>query len=538
MSNIKLTGSARKRHATGHLFGGPASRIVGSDRRARTRPREAPGTDLDPRRARAIAPLSSEPKDLRAPILGALPRPPIRIFFFGGARTVTGSMHVLEVVGKRLLLECGLFQGRRREAEERNRYLPFDPLGIDAMILSHAHIDHSGNIPSLVAQGYDGPIYCTHATRDLCAVMLRDSGRIQEKDAEWYNRKVRKNGQPLATPLYTEDDAIRAMHNFVSVDYEAPLSLGRGITLHLRDAGHVLGSALVLLDVGRDEERRRLCFTGDLGRRGMPLLEDPRVVGDAEILIMESTYGDRVHEPVERMRSTLAEVINRTVARGGKILIPAFALERAQTVVFLLHQLVREGAIPRVPIFVDSPMTVDITEVFKLNPEYFDAETRAFWETADPFWFESLRYISDVEESKELNWLRKPAVIIAGSGMCEAGRIVHHLRNNLEDERNTVLIVGFQARHTLGRRLVEHQPEVRIFGVDVPVEAEIVEVDAFSSHADRDDLVEFALASRESLEHTFLVHGEEPQALALAQRLHENGLDPVTVPRPGSFHDV
>ncbi|MFN2383187.1 MAG: MBL fold metallo-hydrolase RNA specificity domain-containing protein [Gemmatimonadota bacterium] len=478
--------------------------------------------------------------ELRAPTAspsGTLAGAPFRIFFFGGARTVTGSMHVVETAGRRILLECGLFQGRRREAEERNRFLPFDARGIDSMVLSHAHIDHCGNIPSLVNHGYEGSIYTTHATRDLCAIMLRDSGRIHERDADYFNRKIRRRGEPELRPLYTEEDAVRAMHHFVGIDYGAPVSLGPGLTLELRDAGHVLGSALVLLDV-QNGRRRRLCFTGDLGRRDMPLLRDPSPVEDVNVLIMESTYGDRLHEPVARMKASLAEVIHRTVARGGKLLIPSFALERAQTVVYLLHQLVREGAIPPVPIFVDSPLTVDITEVFKCNPEYFDAATRAFWETADPFGFGALRYISDVEESKALNYFAEPAIIIAGSGMCEAGRIVHHLRNNLEDERNTVLFVGFQARQTLGRRLVEHRPEVRIFGVDVPVDAEIVESGAFSSHGDQADLRAFVERCRATLEHTFLVHGEEPQALALAQRLQADGLADVTVPRAGAFHDV
>jgi metallo-beta-lactamase family protein len=461
----------------------------------------------------------------------------MRIFFFGGARAVTGSMYVLEVAGRRLLLECGLFQGRRRESEERNRYFPFDPRGIDAMILSHAHIDHSGNIPSLVTQGFQGPIYTTHATRDLCAVMLRDSGRIHERDAEWYNRKVRRRGEPPLLPLYTEDDAIDSLHRFVGIDYGAPLSLAPGLRLELRDAGHVLGSAMVVLDC-ENGRRTRLCFTGDLGRRSMPLLHDPSPVEDVNVLIMESTYGDRSHPAVSSMRTSLAEVVNRTVQRGGKILIPAFALERAQTVVYLLHRLLLDGAIPAVPIYVDSPMTADITEVFRLNPEYFDAEARSFWERSDPFGFHTLRYVADVEESKALNYLEGPAIIISASGMCEAGRIVHHLRNNIEDERNTVLIVGFQARNTLGRQLVEHRPEVRIFGIDVPVEAEIVDVGAFSSHADADGLVEFAETCRSTVGQVFLVHGEEPQAQALAARLRMAGIGPVTVPQAGAFHDV
>lgn len=444
-------------------------------------------------------------------------------------------MHVFEIGGRRVLIDCGLFQGRRREAEERNRFLPFDPCGIDAMILSHAHVDHSGNIPTLVNQGFRGPIYTTHATRDLCAIMLRDSGRIHERDADWYNRKVRRRCEPELRPLYTEDDAIQAMELFEGVEYGARVDLAPGMSFELRDAGHVLGSSMVVMDVVNGH-RRRICFTGDLGRREMPLSRDPARVEDVDVLIMESTYGDRLHDPATEMKTALRDVVTRTAARGGKVLIPAFALERSQTVVYLLHQLRDEGAIPPVPIYVDSPLTADVTEVFRGSPEYFDPPARAFWQRLGSF--EGFRVITDVEDSKALHYLGGPAVIIAGSGMCEAGRILHHLRNNIEDERNTVLLVGFQARHTLGRRLLEHRPEVRIFGLDIPVEAEIVDVRAFSCHADQNDLLDFARACRPTLHRLFLVHGEEPQALALAQRLQEDGFDRVAVPQAGAFYDL
>ncbi len=419
-------------------------------------------------------------------------------------------MHVIEAAGKRVLLDCGLYQGRRKEAEEKNRFLPFDASGIDYMVLSHAHIDHSGNIPSLVKQGYQGPIYTTHATRDLCTAMLRDSGRIHERDADYYNRRIRGRTEPKIQPLYTEEDAVAAMGNFVGVNYEAPMMLAPGIRLELRDAGHVLGSAITILDIETNSEEKRICFTGDLGRPDTPLLRDPK----------------------------LAEIVNRTVERGGKVLIPAFALERAQTVLYLLHRLLIEKKIPVIPIYIDSPLTINITEIFKLHPEYFDVDARTFWEDVDPFGFRTMRYISEVSDSKALNYEEEPSIIIAGSGMCDAGRIVHHLRNNLEDERNTVLIVGFQAKSTLGRRLIEHQPEVRIFGVDVLVDAEIVDIRAFSGHADRDGLIGFAGGCNPAPDNIFLVHGEEPQALALAQRLQENGCAQVAVPHPGEFHDV
>lgn len=446
-------------------------------------------------------------------------------------------MHVIEVAGKRILLDCGLFQGRRKEAEEKNRYLPFDATGIDTMILSHAHIDHSGNIPSLVKQGFQGPIYTTPATHAITAVMLRDSARIHERDADYYNRRIRGRSEPEIEPLYTEEDAMGAMANFVDVEYGTRIEVVSGVELELRDAGHVLGSALTILDMNTNQVSKRLCFSGDLGRHNTPLLKDPSGVEDVDLLILESTYGDRVH-PTSDMKERLARVVNRTVKRGGKVLIPTFALERAQTVLFLLHQLLVEEKIPVLPVYIDSPLTVNLTEIFREHLEYFDAEARTFWESADPFGFRTMRYITEVDDSKALNYENEPSIIIAGSGMCDAGRIVHHLRNNLEDERNTVLIVGFQARNTLGRRLVEHAPEVRIFGVDVLVDAEIVEMREFSGHADRDGLMAFTGRCNPAPDKVFLVHGEEPQALALAQRLQQNGCAEVFVPHPGEFYDV
>jgi metallo-beta-lactamase family protein len=460
----------------------------------------------------------------------------MRIFFAGASRGVTGSQHLLELNGTRLLLDCGLYQGRRKEANERNRHLPFDPRQMDAMILSHAHIDHSGNIPTLVKQGFRGGITCTPATRDLCSVMLRDAARIQEADAEFLNRKYGDELEEPIVPLYDEADVLKALRQFRSLDYHQPAQVGPGVACTFLDAGHVLGSAIVQLDIDLAPDRLRLVFSGDLGRRNMAILRDPEYPPDPEILLLESTYGNRLHSPMAGMEEQLAQVINRTVARKGKILVPSFSLERTQEFVYALHRLTLRGAVPRIPIYVDSPLSVRITEIFKMHPECFDRETLAFMRQAgDPFGFENLTYISNVEDSKALNDQDGPMLIIAASGMCEAGRILHHLRHGVEDVRNTILIIGFQAKNTLGRRIVERNPVVRILGMERSLEAEVVVMDAFSAHADRDDLVDFVSRCRSALKRVFLVHGEEEQMLPLAERLTGLGIEGVHAPMLGEF---
>lgn len=463
----------------------------------------------------------------------------MRIFFAGAARNVTGSQHLLEFNGTRLLLDCGLYQGRRQEANERNRHLPFDPRQVDAMILSHAHIDHSGNIPTLVKQGFRGSITCTPATRDLCSVMLRDAAHIQEADADFLNRKHADQLQEPVVPLYDEADVLKALKQFRSLDYHQPTPVLPGVTCTFLDAGHVLGSAIVQLDIDRAPDRLRLVFSGDLGRRNMALLRDPEAPEAPDVLVLESTYGDRLHSPMAGMEVDLAAVINRTVARRGKILVPSFSLERTQEFVYALHRLTLRKAIPPIPIYVDSPLSVRITEIFKLHPECFDDETLAFMrKNGDPFGFDNLTYISNVEDSKALNDREGPMMILAASGMCEAGRILHHLRNGIEDARNTILIIGFQAKNTLGRKIVERQSVVRIFGVERSLEAEVVVMDAFSAHADRDDLLDFINGCRSHLRRVFLVHGEEEQMLPLGERLTRMGIPGVHVPMLGEFARV
>ena len=460
----------------------------------------------------------------------------MQLTFLGAAQTVTGSMHLVETGGHRILLDCGLYQGRRRESSERNRHLPLRGREVDALILSHAHIDHSGSIPTLVKNGFEGTIYATPATRDLCAVMLRDAAFIQQQDAAFINKHNERDGIPdRVEALYSEEDALKAMEHFVSVPYRRSFPVCDGVTATFLDAGHVLGSAIVVLDIREQRRKIRLVFTGDLGRTKMPILKDPEQPKGTQILITETTYGDRLHDPIQMMDEKLLDVIKRTAARGGKVIVPSFALERAQEIIFALRRLQARGELPRVPVYVDSPLTVKITDIFKLHAESFDDEIRGFMaRQGDPFDFTELKYVESVEDSRKLNTLPGAAIIISASGMCEAGRVLHHLNNHIEDRASTVLIVGFQAEHTLGRRLVEHRPQVKVFGVQRQVNAEVVVLNGFSAHADRDDLLSFASACREqgSIEQVFLVHGEVEPQKKFAALLGEHGFPKVSAPAP------
>lgn len=451
----------------------------------------------------------------------------MRITFYGAAQTVTGSQHLIEVNGTRILLDCGLYQGKRSEANERNRHLPFDARSVDVMILSHAHTDHAGNIPNLVKSGFNGDIICTHATRDLCAVMLLDSGHIQERDVEFVNKKARKRGEPEVEPIYTQADATASLHYFISQGYHRPRKIAPGIQLTFIDAGHMLGSASVVLDIEDKDANKdvRLVFSGDVGRKGIPIIRDPESPDSADILIMESTYGNRTHEPYVESGKEIERVINSTYRRGGKIIVPAFAVGRTQQLVYMLHQLAAKGDIPKLPIYVDSPLAANTTQVFRSHPECFDDEIREFVMqaslTRDPFGSHELTYTRSVEESKQLNFLREPAIIISASGMAETGRILHHLKNNIEDSRNTVLIVGWQAPETLGRRIAEGEKVVNIFGEKYHNNAQVVVLNGLSGHADRDELMSWLEPMKRKPKRTFLVHGELEAANALASRLRQ-----------------
>jgi metallo-beta-lactamase family protein len=462
----------------------------------------------------------------------------VKIEFVGAAQTVTGSRHLVRTPHATILLDCGLFQGRRQESRQRNTRLGFDAADVDVVVLSHAHIDHSGALPVLCKNGYTGPIYATPATRDLCAVMLQDAAMIQAADARYLNRAIERDGidADLIEPLYDEHDVARVLERMTGVPYHHRREIARGVWLTFLDAGHVLGSALTLLDVDDEGEQKRIVFTGDLGRHRVPILRDPEVPSGATALITESTYGDRFHPSIEEMDESLAAVLQRTHERGGKVVIPSFALERAQEVIFSLKKLRRQGRIPPMPVYVDSPLTVSITEVFRRHPECYDAETRALMQEGDsPFEFDGLRYVSTVEDSMAIDMSREPSVIISASGMCEAGRVLHHLKATIENPKNTVLIVGFQAQHTLGRRIVERRPRVRIFGVERDLEAEVVVLNGFSAHADQHDLVRFAEAvrARGPLRQVALVHGEPKAQDALRAILTERGFPSVHVPVTG-----
>ncbi len=468
----------------------------------------------------------------------------MKLTFWGAVGTVTGSMHEVRVNGTHFILDCGLFQGRRREAYERNMNFPFRPENVDAVVLSHAHIDHSGNLPTFVKDGFDGPIYTTPATADLCGLMLRDSAHIQEKDAEFVNKRHSRlraldpNAPDSAVPpLYGAEDAEAAIALFHQVSLCAPQEIGPGASYQAYDAGHILGSSAVVVTEQAGAKEIRLGFSGDVGRVGLPITKDPDPMPPVDYLIIESTYGGRLHKDPGTVANKLANVINRTAARGGKIIVPAFAVGRTQQLVLMLHELADAGRIPNIPIFVDSPLAVDVTEVFRKHAELFDDETREFLEKGeDPFGFKRLRYVRDAGESKALNDLRGPFVIISASGMCEAGRILHHLRNNIENPRNTILITGFQAENTLGRKLVDKLPEVSIFGEPMRLRAEVETINELSGHADQRELLDWMKPLAQTVRRVFIVHGEPVQSAALAEAIHGRyGIETVLPARGQSF---
>ncbi len=455
--------------------------------------------------------------------------------FLGATQTVTGSMHLLTANGSRVLLDCGLYQGKRAEAFERNRNFPFDASTINAVVLSHAHIDHAGNLPNLVRNGFTGTIFATSATRDLCGVMLYDSAYLQERDAEYVNKRHAKRKEPPIEPIYTSEDVEQTISQMVGVRYRQRIEVAAGVGITFVDAGHVLGSAVTLIDVRENGKTTTLGFSGDLGRKNMPILKDPELIGDVDIWITESTYGGRIHEPISGMEQRLLDVIQRTIDRGGKIIVPAFSVGKTQELLYVLFTLNDSGRLPAIPIFVDSPLSVNTTEVFRAHPECFDKETLKYiLANEDPFGFGRLKYIKSVDESKKLNDIKEPCIIISSSGMCEAGRILHHLANNVQDPRNTVLVVGFMAEHTLGRRIVERQPQLKIFGDFYQLNSEVAILNAFSAHAGQDELLDYAeTMNKTKLRNIFLVHGEMPQAQELSRRLTESGYENISIPARG-----
>ena len=455
--------------------------------------------------------------------------------FYGGAQTVTGSQVLISVNGKKILFECGLFQGRRQESYEKNLNFSFDPAEIDAVILSHAHIDHSGNLPNLIKRGYKGSIYATPATIDLCKIMLRDSAYLQEKDLEWVNRIHRRNHQKELEPLYTMRDVEETIEHFVGISFDKAFTIAPGVETVFRDAGHILGSASIHLEINEKGKLYKLGMTGDIGRPSMPLTKDPNVLRELDLLIMESTYGNRFHESTENVEEQLSAMISETAASGGKIIIPSFAVGRTQVLVYILHKLFDQNRIPDMPIFVDSPLAVHATNVFRSHLDYMDRETERIYISnhEDPFGFQRLSYVEDVEHSKKLNSLAYPHIIISGSGMAEGGRILHHLRNNIHNPKNLVLFVGYAAKDTLARKIMNGDRVVKIFGEEHTVKSKIKIMDSFSAHADRRDLLDYvSLNSPQRLKHIFLIHGDSDQALPLKDGLRSKGYQNVHYPAP------
>ena len=454
----------------------------------------------------------------------------MQIQFHGAVRTVTGSQHLITVNNHKILLDCGLYQGKRQEEYTRNLHLPFDASSIDLLVLSHAHIDHCGNIPNLVKSGFKGDIICTHATRDLCSIMLLDSAKIQESDIKYVNKKRARKGEPPITPIYSMDDAMASLDYFVGSSYQRSRTIAPGVSLTFLDAGHILGSAIVVLDIEDQEAKQdwRVVFSGDVGRPNRPILRDPTPVDDVDILLVETTYGNREHKTDADSDAELLDVINQTVKRGGKVIVPAFAVGRTQELVYRIHRLVQDGKLSaELPIFVDSPMAIDATNVYRTHPEAFDREVYEFMEanqTNDPYGFGRMSYTRDVEQSKALNSLEGPAVIISASGMAESGRILHHIKNNAEDPRNTFLMVGWTAPDTLGRRIAEKSAEIKVFGEPYQLRAQVATINGYSAHADRSELLDWVGAIKKPPRYAFMVHGEEAASTDFAQALRDQNL--------------
>lgn len=444
----------------------------------------------------------------------------ITIKFCGGVGTVTGSMHLIATEKANVLIDVGLFQGHREEFFAVNSNFSFNPFNLDSCIISHAHIDHCGNFPTLVKKGFRGKAYLTPSTRDLCRYMLPDSGHIQEEDIKYVNKVNKRRGLPLRWPLYTVEDAQKALKYIRALDYHKKLEVAPGIDLTFYDAGHILGSSIPTIDIKTGRSSTRIAYAVDLGRPNLPYLKNPEVPNNIHYLFLESTYGGRTHPEIETAEQKLADTINRTVSRGGKVIIPSFALERAQEVLYFLARLLKKKKIKELPVYVDSPLAVNITSVFKDNWKYFDKETQElFKKDIDPLNYKNITYITDVAQSKQLNDKTGPMIIISASGTCENGRILHHLKNNIENSYNTIIVVGYMPQNTLGRKIMERQPLVNIFGRPYQLNAEVVVIDAFSAHADKNDLVDYVKACQKTLKRVFLVHGEPKQTEELRKTI-------------------
>ena len=463
----------------------------------------------------------------------------MEIQFCGAAREVTGSCHLVTLDnGFKILLDCGLYQGHEEAMKDFNEKWMFDPKGIDCLIVSHSHIDHTGRIPKLVADGFRGVIHATHATRDLCAIMLLDSGKIQESDAARDNKHL-KAGEPEAKPLYQVEDVATALKLFQSYNYEQTVQVHPNVRLLFRDAGHILGSASVTLEIDERGKKTRLAFTGDIGRPARPILDDPKQMPPADFIICESTYGDREHESAPGEMARFAEIVQDTFDKKGKLLIPAFAVGRTQEIVFMLDQLAKAGKLPRVEVFVDSPLAVNATDIFIHHPECFDAQLHRYMlEDENPFGFKNLHYVRTTEESKGINLIEGPAIIIASSGMMNAGRIRHHLANNIENPKTTLLIVGYCAEGTPGGQLRAGATHLSFFGEQKQVNCKIEIMDSFSAHGDRVEMLAMLANQKERAQAVFLVHGTLDRQEKWAGYLKENGFKYVAIPELGEVVEI
>lgn len=461
----------------------------------------------------------------------------IDLRFYGAAQTTTGSMHEVTCGGKRILLDCGLYQGKRKESFEHNRTFPFLAREVDAIILSHAHIDHCGRIPALVRQGFRGPIYATSATRDLAEVLLRDSAHLQERDVEYVNKRRAKQGKKLFELLYEQVDVDETMKLFVTFEYGEQRPVVPGLKVTFNDAGHILGSATVTLDYEKDGKPRRLLFTGDLGQKNTPFLNDPVIVPDVDVLITESTYGDREHPTRENVRGRLKDYICFICQHKTKLIIPAFSVGRTQQILFVLHELIMSGAVKSVPVYVDSPLSKKATDIHRQHDECFNERTRKMLrENNDPFQFPGLQFTSSVDESKALNEAKGPMVIISASGMMEGGRILHHLKSSISNPLNILLIAGFQAENTLGRHIVDGHETIKIFGEEYPMKATVYTINGLSAHADRTGLIDFTKRLG-GVQRAFCVHGEPAYCEAHQQSLERMGIKHVDIPVSGQHYE-
>lgn len=464
----------------------------------------------------------------------------MKITFHGAAQTVTGSQHLIEVNGSRFLLDCGLFQGSRKDTYERNLNFKYDVKTVQTLVLSHAHTDHGGNIPNLFKNGFKGTITTTPASRDLAEYLILDSAHIQESDAEFVNKKRAKRGEPPIKPIYNQKDAEAALKNFRTATYNQKFEVVPGVVAEFFDAGHILGSSITVMDVEDKGRKIRFAFSGDLGRKETPILRDPTFINDIDYLIMESTYGDKNHKSREEAQNQLRKIVGEAVDRGGKIIIPSFAVGRAQELIYSLHFMMESGALPKFPIYVDSPLAVNVSKVFRKHSEIQDETAREFADEmkTDVLNFPEVSYVASVDESKAINDKKGPMVIISASGMAETGRVLHHLRNNIENPKTTVLIVSWQAPDTLGRRFVEKAPKVKIFGEEYKVNAHVEVISGYSAHADQSGLLGWATHLKGRLKKVFLVHGEPEPANALAEKLRASGIPEVHYPKMGESAEM